>query len=338
MKLNPKIVYSPHYDIKVFGIEKLHPFDSCKYSKIWKALKNKFGKRIENYLIKPERAVSNNELHWVHTDEYLSKLTSPTYLAKALEIPPLSLASLPLSIPLINIIARSLWKTYILDSILSPMMWATMGTIIAAEEALKNGFAVNLSGGYHHASQDRGEGFCLYSDIAMSISKLRQTNKITPGKDKVLIVDLDAHQGNGLERIYYNDKDVYILDMYNKNIYPQDTFAKQRINCDIPLPAKIKDQEYLSILSASLDDTIQNMERPKIAFYNAGTDIYKLDPLGNMNISMEGILQRDMMVFKKLSDSNIPCSMVLAGGYTIDSHRIVFNSLNRLIESCEQST
>ena len=159
-----------------------------------------------NWIVKPEIEVSTDELSAVHSLSYLSDLVkSPQYLAQALEIPPLAL------IP----------YKFIDASVLYPMRLATKGTILAAESALENQIAVNLSGGYHHARRDNGEGFCIYSDIGVAIYQLRNSQKIK-FDDKVLVIDLDAHQGNGIARIFYEDKNVLIFDMYNKDIYPKD--------------------------------------------------------------------------------------------------------------------
>ncbi|MDJ1184809.1 histone deacetylase family protein [Roseofilum casamattae] len=312
----PKLIFSPNYDLKFLGLENLHPFDGCKYSKAWKELKNRFGSKIDSLSISPSREASIDELSLVHDRNYLlNSLRSSTYLAQALELSPLKL--LPY-----QLIDRS---------ILKPMRLATMGTITAAKYALENGLAVNLSGGYHHASQDAGEGFCLYSDIGIAIRKLIQDKLIGEGNN-VLIIDLDAHQGNGLERIFYDDPNIYILDMYNQNIYPQDRVAQKRINYDIPLPSRTEDNFYLNTLQEHLVRAIAEINTPKIAFYNAGTDIYCNDPLGNLSISEQGILERDRLIFKMLSDANIPCVMVLSGGYIHESYKLISNSISLIIE------
>ena len=314
--IQPKLIYSPNYDLKFLGLEKLHPFDGCKYSKAWNELKKRFGSKLDRLLISPSREASIDELSLVHDRDYLAhSLSNPRYLAQALELFPL--ASLPY--PLIN------------RSILKPMRLATMGTMIAAKCALEHGLAVNLSGGYHHASQDSGEGFCLYSDIGVALRTLIEDNRVDEG-DNMVIIDLDVHQGNGLERIFYNDPNVYILDMYNQDIYPQDYVAQNRINYDIPLPSQTEDDFYLNTLEKQMVRLIEETKNPKIAFYNAGTDIYWEDPLGNLNISAQGILERDRLVLNMMADANIPCVMVLSGGYTHENYKLIANSLSFIIE------
>ena len=206
------------------------------------------------------------------------------------------------------------------------MRWATKGTIIAAAEALKCGIAVNFSGGYHHASKENGEGFCLYSDIAISIGILRKSKKLLK-EDQILIIDLDAHQGNGLERIFIADQDVKILDMYNQDIYPKDSLAKKRIDCDIPLDSGTSDQKYLAKLEKYLTRFLENSSNPKIAFYNAGSDVYQFDSLGQLSISAKGIFERDKFVFDILTNANIPWVMVLSGGYTKESYKLIAQSI-----------
>ncbi len=311
----PKIVYSPGYDIHFLGLEKLHPFDSCKYSRTWNALVEKFGDRLHQYRINPTDPVTLEMLETVHSDAYLTQLKISRRVAKALELD--SLGFLPVGI---------------LDHrVLQPMRLATKGTAIAAETSLETGIAINLSGGYHHASRDRGEGFCVYSDIAIAIALLRQSQKLA-AEDPIAIIDLDAHQGNGLERIFYSDAAVHILDMYNQDVYPNDPWAKTRINCDLPLKSGTRDQEYLGKLQEHLPAFLQHCQ-PKIAFYNAGTDIYEYDPLGRLKISHQGVLERDRIIFQSLVESKIPVVMVLSGGYTRESYKLVAGSVANVLQT-----
>ncbi|TRU32257.1 MAG: histone deacetylase [Microcystis aeruginosa Ma_MB_F_20061100_S20] len=317
MKLHPKVIYSPHYDIQCFGIEKLHPFDGCKYGRSWQEIENEFGgDLISKWSVSPKSQVTNDELLTVHSEDYLSLLKSPQYVARAIELPFLGI--LPI---------------WLLDKIVvEPMRWATKGTILAAEEALNNGMSINLSGGYHHASKENGEGFCLYSDIAISIALLRKSGKLLTG-DQILIIDLDAHQGNGLERIFLLDKDVRILDMYNRDIYPNDSLAKKKIDCDIPLNSGVGDQEYLTKLKVWLPKFLEGSSNPKIAFYNAGNDIYESDPLGNLHISDQGVFERDKFVFDTLTKAKVPWVMLLSGGYTKESYRLIADSVGYVLRT-----
>ncbi|WP_309739557.1 histone deacetylase [Chamaesiphon sp. OTE_20_metabat_361] len=314
-KIRPRLVYSPGYDIRWLGLEKLHPFDSCKYSRTWKVLLDRFSDKLLSATITPTAATAEL-LQTIHTPEYLQQLTNSHYVAQVLE-----LASLD-------------WvPSGILDrQVLQPMRLATMGTVIAAETALETGIAINLSGGYHHARRDLGAGFCVYSDIAIAIASLRQSGQLT-ATDSIAIIDLDAHQGNGLARIFECDRTVHILDMYNQDIYPQDRRAIARIDRNLPLASKTRDAEYLDKLQQHLPSFLSSIERPKIAFYNAGTDIYEDDPLGRLKISAEGVLARDRFVFQTLVAARIPVVMVLSGGYTSESYQLVAKSVGEVWET-----
>jgi histone deacetylase 11 len=315
MKIQPKLVYSPGYDIRWLGLEKLHPFDSCKYSRTWQVLCDLFGDGLQSATITPTAPAPVALLQTIHTPEYLQQLTNSHHIAQALELP--SLAWVP---------------SGILDRhVLQPMRLATMGTTIAAKAALESGIGINLSGGYHHASRDRGSGFCVYSDIAIAIASLRQSGQLT-ASDSVVIIDLDAHQGNGVARIFENDSAIHILDMYNRDIYPQDDRAIDRIDCNLPLSSGTQDPEYLDKLQQHLPAFLQQI-RPKIAFYNAGTDIYEHDPLGRLKISAAGILARDRFVFEILVTAGIPVVMVLSGGYTTESYQLVARSIGEVWET-----
>lgn len=323
--INPKIIYSENYNIKfdvpaLEAISKIHPFDILKYGKAWERINllfinNKY--KLEKATIIVEKPITEEELKIIHTESYLKRIKYLKYLVDIIELPFLTF------IPDINGIHNQ-----IINSILEPMKWGTKGTIIAGKEAIKNGIAINLSGGYHHASKNRGEGFCVYADIAIAIEILRKENIITPN-DKIGIIDLDVHQGNGLERIYHDDENVYIFDMYNENIYPQDNWAKKRVNnkFNIPLNSNTSDKEYITKLKNNLPDFFNYAKDLKIVFYIAGTDIYKNDPLGDISVSENGILERDLYILEELIKQKIPCAMVLGGGYTQQSYNLIANSV-----------
>ena len=315
-KIRPRLVYSPAYDIRLLGLEKLHPFDSCKYSRAWNVLVERFGDRLQQSTIIPTHPASMAMLQTIHTEAYLQQLTSSRHVADALELA--SLAWVPCGL---------------LDrQILQAMRFATMGTVIAAQTALSMGIAINLSGGYHHASADRGEGFCVYADIAIAIAMLRQSAKIAVD-DSIVIIDLDAHQGNGLARIFELDRSVHLLDMYNCEIYPQDSKAIARLDGNLPLASNTRSAEYLDKLQHYLPIFLAGIDCPKIAFYNAGTDIYEHDPLGRLKVSAQGIGDRDRFVFQTLVAVGIPTVMVLSGGYTRESYQLVATSVADVLET-----
>ena len=329
--MRTRVVYSNGYDINPFGLAKyfqsLHPFDLTKYSKVWQYLQTSFPEFIHKHSLSPPRPVDNHELELVHSREYLTKLTqdsqSASYIAQILEIP--ALANVP------NFILNNM--------ILKPMKLAVMGTYMAAGEALQQQIAINLSGGYHHTNCEAGEGFCIYSDIGYAIYKLRAEGRLQ-SPDPILIIDLDAHQGNGLERIFMEDRSVHFFDVYNQDIYPQDTVAAQKLehsgNLAIKLRSQCSDDLYLSTLHTQFDNFIDafidDFGKPKLVFYNAGTDIYAQDPIGRLNVSQDGIFKRDLYIFKKLMHYQLPFVMVPSGGYTKASHRMISKSVSWLLE------
>jgi len=177
--------------------------------------------------------------------------------------------------------------------------------------ALEKGWAINIGGGFHHACTYKGEGFCIYPDITFIVHFLRKWHN----KQRIMIVDLDAHQGNGHGRDFLVDKDVCIVDAYNPYIYPGDIAAEQGINTRIPVTSYDDDQSYLSKLKAELPIVIETF-KPDLIIYNAGTDCLINDPLGALNISPQGILDRDELMFHyALVTYKVPIVMLMSGGY-----------------------
>lgn len=314
----PRIVYSRHYNIGFYGLERLHPFDSRKYGRAWKLLRQHFGSSLSQLHVHPNRAASRDELTLVHSPEYLTRLSDPKYVAGALEIP----------------LIRRLPSWVVDRHILRPMRWATRGTIVAANEALIHGFSVNLSGGYHHAKPDQGEGFSIYSDIGIAVASLRAEQHIAEDA-RIAYIDTDAHQGNGVCHTFMNDNRVFIFDIFNARIYPIfDVDARKRIDCDVGITNTISEAEYLGELRDRLPGFLDSVGRSPIglAIYNAGTDVVAGDPLGKLNISAAAIRERDLFVVGELRRRDIPTVMVLSGGYTKQSFKLVADSVIGLVE------
>ena len=228
----PRIVYSRHYNIGFYGLERLHPFDSRKYGRAWRLLRRHFGSALPPLHVRPRRAATRDELTLVHSNAYLGQLRNPKYVAGALEVPPI----------------RRLPSWAIDWHILRPMRWATRGTILAAQNALEHGFAVNLSGGYHHAKPNHGEGFSIYSDIGIAVASLREQQLISDDS-RIAYIDTDAHQGNGVCHTFMSDSRVFIFDIFNSRIYPMfDVDARNRVDCDVGITNSITDTEYMGEL------------------------------------------------------------------------------------------
>jgi histone deacetylase 11 len=309
----PHVVYSPRYDIGFFGLERLHPFDSRKYGRAWKRLAQGLGSRAGDVLLRTDRSATRQELLAVHSAAYLDRLGDRAYLADILELP----------------IVRRL-PAWLTDwRVLRPMRWAVRGSVLAARAALDNGFAVNLSGGYHHAKPDAGEGFCVYNDIALVVHTLRAEGRIAAG-ECVMYVDLDAHQGNGVCHEFMEDRRLVIFDMFNAAVYPSDDVAARgRIDFAVPLAPGCDDRQYLGLLESQLPACLDSFGRRsvRLAIYNAGTDVYAGDALGGLALTADAVCRRDRFVVDAMRDRGIPTVMLLSGGYSAESYRLVADSV-----------
>ncbi|XP_021264988.1 histone deacetylase 11 isoform X2 [Numida meleagris] len=301
------IVYSPDYNITFMGLEKLHPFDAGKWGKVINFLKEKL---IGDDLIVQAREATDEDLLVVHTRRYLNKLKWSFVVATITEIPPV------LFLP--NFLVQR--------KVLKPLRTQTGGTIMAGKLAVDRGWAINVGGGFHHCSSDKGGGFCAYADITLAIKFLFER---VPGVSKATIIDLDAHQGNGHERDFMNDHRVYIMDVYNRYIYPGDGFAKRAIKRKVELEWGTEDTEYLQKVHTHVEGALNEL-KPDIIVYNAGTDILDGDPLGGLAISPQGIVKRDEVVFKAARRRGIPILMVTSGGYQKRTARIIADSILNL--------
>jgi acetoin utilization deacetylase AcuC-like enzyme len=184
------------------------------------------------------------------------------------------------------------------------------GTIDCCHAALKAGVALNIAGGTHHAFADRGEGFCLLNDFAVAANYLLHERMA----ERILIIDLDVHQGNGTASIFKNDPRVYTFSMHGAHNYP---FQKEQSDLDIGLPDGIKDEKYLGYLKKTLPELLEKV-KPQFVFYLSGVDILSTDKFGKLNISMSGCKERDRYVFETLRHESVPCIVAMGGGYSED--------------------
>ena len=189
------------------------------------------------------------------------------------------------------------------------------GTIKASEYALKHGIAMNIAGGTHHAYTNRGEAFCMLNDQAIG-ARFLLNNGLAK---KILIVDLDVHQGNGTAEIFNNDSAVFTFSMHGKNNYP---FKKEQSDLDIELDNNVGDSEYLSILKKVLPQLIEK-EQPDFIYYLSGVDVIATDKLGKLSLTIEGCKQRDKFVLETCKSQNIPVMCSMGGGYSPDIKIIV---------------
>lgn len=191
----------------------------------------------------------------------------------------------------------------------------TQGTIDCCRYAFENGVAMNVAGGTHHAFADRGEGFCLLNDFATAASYLLHQNLA----ERILIIDLDVHQGNGTAKIFEGNERVFTFSMHGRNNYP---FHKEKSDLDVELEDAINDEGYLQKLNEHLPELIQNF-KPGFAFYLSGVDVLETDKFGKLKVTMEGCKQRDKFVFSLLKQYKIPCAVSMGGGYSPQVKTIV---------------
>ena len=260
---------------------------------------NKFGE-LANYLIKNKIVkkfhkpypCSDETLKRAHSEKYIKNIKNKTLDENGVK---------KIGFPLV-------------DSVVQRSLVATGGTVLAAKLAISNRLACNTAGGSHHATFDSGAGYCVFNDVAVAAQYLLDRGLAK----KILIVDLDVHQGNGNSDIFKNNKSVFTFSMHSKSNYP----AKKSISdLDVELEDNIEDLEYTNSLKGCLDQL--NKEKFDFVFYIAGVDVHFNDRLGKLKISDEGIKTRDEIVIENFFSKNIPLCGVLGGGYNKDFNKLV---------------
>ena len=189
------------------------------------------------------------------------------------------------------------------------------GTIQAARVALERGIGFNIAGGTHHAGTHWGEGFCLLNDQAIAAGYLIRHL----GVQRLLIIDLDVHQGNGTADIFKNEERVFTFSMHGQNNYP---FKKEQSDWDVGLPDDTRGEEYLSVLSEKLDELYERSQ-PEFVFFQAGADVLGTDKLGRLNLNIEDCRQRDQLVFQFCEKWQLPVQVSMGGGYSSQISHIV---------------
>ncbi|HHP7232395.1 MAG TPA: histone deacetylase [Xenococcaceae cyanobacterium] len=193
---------------------------------------------------------------------------------------------------------------------------AVGGTILTAKLALKHGCACNTAGGTHHAFPNYGSGFCIFNDIAIA-SKVLLAQKLV---QKILIIDLDVHQGDGTAYIFQNDPRVFTFSMHCEANFPG---KKQQSDLDLPLPVGMDDDGYLQILAKQLPDLLSQV-KPDLVFYDAGIDPHVGDRLGKLALTDWGIYRRERMVLSTCLAAGYPIASVIGGGYSKDMSSLVY--------------
>jgi acetoin utilization deacetylase AcuC-like enzyme len=193
-------------------------------------------------------------------------------------------------------------------------------TMAAADVALETGVAANLAGGTHHAFADRGEGFCVFNDVAVTARVLQQTGVAR----RIAIVDLDVHQGNGTAAIFRGDPTVFTFSMHGEKNFP---FRKEISDLDVALPDGTGDADYLGALSAHLSTALSGAD---FVFYLAGADPYEGDRLGRLKLTIDGLRRRDEIVLGECSRRGLPVAVTMSGGYATDVDAIVMIHANTI--------
>jgi histone deacetylase 11 len=297
-----KIVYRSEYFSGIHASSSRQTFDVMKFKKVRDELIRKKLIRRKDIITPPR--LSEKDLRLVHTKEYLSRLKDPMTVGQIL-----------------NLDYVNPWDNYILEF----FKYVAGGTLLAAEYALEHNTTVfNLGGGYHHAQPDRGEGFCLINDVAIAIKKLHKAHRVK----FTLIIDLDYHQGNGNLLFFRNDETTFTFSMHANN---WNEITGKINNLDIELPSHTRDETYLDILKNELPRVL-NVFQPELVFYIAGSDPYILDTLGDFDISEEGMLKRDILVYKEIRNRNLPLVVLGAGGYGPESWKIYYNFIQWVIK------
>mgnify|MGYP000480304249 CR=1 FL=1 len=200
------------------------------------------------------------------------------------------------------------------DSVVKRSFVATGGTVLASKLALDSKLACNTAGGSHHATFNFGAGYCVFNDVAVATNYLKNKNYAK----KILIIDLDVHQGNGNAEIFKNDKNVLTFSMHCASNYPA---KKSKSDIDVELKDNMEDKEYLDILSKQVKKLNENTF--DFVFYIAGVDIHSDDRLGKLKITDNGIDRRDQMVIENFFSKNIPLCGVLGGGYNKSFEKLI---------------
>lgn len=305
-KAHMNIYYHDNYNIDLGLLNRFHPFDGLKFSKVFESIKE----MPEISIRQPVEPISKPIID-EFTGELLQRLLhSKRYILNALELP---------FVPLIpfSIIDKKL---------LLPMRWAVGGTIDAIKDALSGQNSWNLSGGFHHASPNSAEGFCIYNDIGIAYNKHLKSSSIGRN-DRILIIDVDAHHGNGNAHTFIDNGNITILDIYNDEIYPKGSFTKNRVDIAVPLNSGTSGSEYLR----SLENALNKVNAPfRLAIVISGTDVLSSDPLGGLSLSIEDVVSRDIMIFEKLKKMSIPMVFLGGGGYSTDSANAIIQSISKL--------
>ena len=275
------VVYNHNYDIP---LPDGHRFVGTKFSDLYNHIKD--SDIYKNLIIHKSIEAPISDVQYVHKSEYVLNVKQGS-LSRADER--------KINLPWSKRLAR---RSFL----------AIQGTLQTSQLALGNGVACHLAGGTHHAFKDCGSGFCVFNDLAYASIALLNQKKVK----KILILDLDVHQGDGTASICENIDNIFTCSIHCKNNFP---FDKKNSNLDVPIDDEVDDVKYINILTKTLDQ-IESHFTPDIVFYDAGVDVHSNDDLGNLNLTDDGIKKRDEIVCEYFKEKKIPLCTVIGGGYS----------------------
>ena len=298
-----KISWVTHEDYDI-PLPENHKFTASKFSDLYNELKiSNFYHRAN--ILNPEKA-SVDEVSICHDLDYVLKIKNGNLSDK--EIRRLGFN----------------WS----EKLSKRSFLAVNGTLLTCKEAIKNGIANHLAGGTHHSHKDYGSGYCLLNDTCYASLHLLKEKLVK----KILIFDTDVHQGDGTASILQDNKDIFTCSIHCKNNFP---FRKSKSDMDVELEDNLEDFEYLSILKKTLDNCLKVFS-PDLVIFDTGVDIHENDELGNLNITTEGLLERDIIVLNYFKNKSIPIATVIGGGYSKDRielakrHSIIFQATHEI--------
>ena len=327
-----KIVYSDAYYLPIGE----HVFPAAKYRMVHDFLLNSGIVGPGDFVV-PEKA-DDRDILLVHGADWVYKLQTGTLSARE---------ELQMEVPYSDELVDAFWL-------------AAGGSILAGRCALRDGVGINLGGGFHHAFPDHGEGFCMVNDIAVAIRRLQKDNQI----ERAMVIDCDVHQGNGtavifghkralaqasqplpsvgaptlrktehgsIREISVDGQDVFTISLHQENNYPT---WKPPSSIDVNLPDGIDDEPYLGWLDNAVSSALRQFE-PQLISFVAGADPYREDQLGGLNLTIEGLKQRDEFVFRLAKARGIPVMVTLAGGYAQDVNDTVTIHANTVVAAKE---
>ncbi len=281
------IVFHPDY---VVPLPEGHRFPMPKFGKIYETLVKDGIASLDQFHLAPTAP-----RHWLtlaHTSDYVD-----AYLTGTLDARAMRRIGFPWNAQLVNRTCTALG-----------------GTVLAAQLALQAGIACNCAGGTHHAFPDFGSGYCIFNDLGVAARVLQRQGLA----QKILIVDLDVHQGDGTALIFQDDPTVFTFSMHCADNFP---FRKQQSDLDVELAIGSEDEHYLRTLAEYLPDLLSAV-KPDIVFYDAGVDPHKDDKLGKLALSDQGLHRRDRYVLESCLRQRIPVTGVIGGGYDTDHDRL----------------